>query len=339
MITEVNCMQVAHIGKSVIGYLAFNERGELIASKLFPKDPTIIKEKLTDENPSELEDLKKQLTVKGLEGKLDEKGDAFSKSQFRTIALKLKYYANPVDLNRLIMEVSAQKTKEMIKSQVGKDKIAMQVVSGIDDLEKIVNQLSERLREWFGLHYPEFHVTDHAKYAELVAQYGKRENFPDAKTSMGVDFNEEDAKAVAGYAAAIKELYNQRTILEKYLDVLMKEVAPNTTHMLGAVIAARMISQAGGLERLAKMPSSTIQVLGAEKALFRHLKGQGKPPKHGLIFASPMINQAPREERGKVARILASKLTIAARADAFGGKDISAILKEDLDKKIKDMEK
>lgn len=327
----------AHIGKSVIGFLAFDEKGEFIASKLFPKDAAIIKEKLIEENPSELEDLKKQLKTKGFDGHLDSEGDAFSKSQFRTIATKLKYFQNPMDLNKLIMEVSAAKTKELIKAQVGKDKLAMNVVSGIDDLDKILNQLSERLREWFGLHYPELHVGDHEKYAELVAAYGNRERFPDAVTSMGVDFDEKDASAVAGYASAIKELYKQRTELTKYLNVLMKEVAPNTTALLGETVAARMIVQAGGLEKLAKMPSSTIQVLGAEKALFRHLKGQGKPPKHGIIFASPMINQAQREDRGKIARILASKLTIAARADAFGGKDISAVLKEDLERKIKEV--
>jgi nucleolar protein 56 len=122
--------------------------------------------------------------------------------------------------------------------------------------------------------------------------------------------------------------------LENYVDSVMDEVAPNTKTIAGSLLGARLIAIAGGLINLAKLPASTIQVLGAEKALFRSLKTKARPPKHGIIFQHPLIHDAQRWQRGKIARALAGKLSIAARVDAFNGKYAGDELKADLEKRI-----
>ena len=135
----------------------------------------------------------------------------------------------------------------------------------------------------------------------------------------------------------IDTIKNEMKKLEKQIDLDMHNNAPNISNIIGSLVGARLISLAGGIERLATMPSSTIQLLGAEKALFRYKKEGGKPPKHGVIFQHPKINRNPKEMRGKIARIFASKIAIAAKADAFTKRDISKDLKDELDIRIKDI--
>ena len=125
--------------------------------------------------------------------------------------------------------------------------------------------------------------------------------------------------------------------MEKYLDDLLKEVAPNLRELAGSTIAARLISLSGGLDKLVKKPSSTIQLLGAEKALFRFLHGRGRSPKYGLLFMHNMVQNAPNEKKGKIARVLASKLSIAAKIDYYGKGNLSVELKKTLDDKIKNI--
>ncbi|MEM4706946.1 MAG: hypothetical protein QXW27_05340, partial [Candidatus Methanomethylicaceae archaeon] len=126
---------------------------------------------------------------------------------------------------------------------------------------------------------------------------------------------------------------------EKYIDEVMKEVAPNVRELVGSILGARLIALSGGLEALAKKPASTIQVLGAEKALFRALRTGARPPKHGIIFQSPLIHSSPKWQRGKIARTLAGKLSIAARVDAFGGAFIANKLKKELEERISEIKK
>jgi nucleolar protein 56 len=119
----------------------------------------------------------------------------------------------------------------------------------------------------------------------------------------------------------------------------MKEIAPNLESIAGATIGARLIAKSGGLKELANLPASTIQVLGAEKALFKHLKYGTKPPKHGILFQHPLVHSAPKWQRGKIARLLANKISIAARADYFSQKDIRDILRRDIDKRVEMIKK
>jgi nucleolar protein 56 len=122
--------------------------------------------------------------------------------------------------------------------------------------------------------------------------------------------------------------------MEKYLENLLKEFAPNFSAVAGPLLAARLINLAGGFDKLAKKPSSTIQLLGAEKALFRYLHGHGKSPKHGVLFTHNLIQQAPAKKRGKIARVIASKLSIAIKMDYYGKEDKSEELKKDLKQRI-----
>jgi nucleolar protein 56 len=136
----------------------------------------------------------------------------------------------------------------------------------------------------------------------------------------------------------VLELYKLRQALEDYLNALMEEIAPNVKALAGSLLGARLIALAGGLTNLAKKPASTIQVLGAEKALFRSLKTGTRPPKHGIIFQHALLHEAKRWQRGKIARVLAGKLAIAARIDAFGGKYAGEELKADLEKRVEEIQ-
>jgi nucleolar protein 56 len=196
-------------------------------------------------------------------------------------------------------------------------------------------------------------VEKHETYSKLVLGLGRRENFTaeslekqglsSAKAghiaeasirSMGAELTDEDIKQIQGLCKRTLELYDLRRDLQSYADSTVEEVAPNVQALVGSLLAARLIALVGGLTNLAKKPASTIQVLGAEKALFRSLKTGTRPPKHGIIFQDTMINEAKRWQRGKISRALAGKLAIAARTDAFSGRYIGDSLKADLEKRI-----
>jgi nucleolar protein 56 len=149
---------------------------------------------------------------------------------------------------------------------------------------------------------------------------------------MGAALDEEDMEALQSYTQRVMDLYRERERLTEYISALANETAPNVAHLAGPVLGAKLIDKAGGLRRMAMMPSSTIQVLGAEKAMFRALKSNAKPPKHGLLFQHPYVHGAPKDKRGSRARALAAKLAIAARADVFSGEFIAGDLLAQLEK-------
>ena len=219
----------------------------------------------------------------------------------------------------------------------------MQTVRAIEEIDKMINVFVERLREWYGLHFPELErgIENHKKFAEIVSKYGRRENMREweklAKDSIGVEISKEDEEILKKYASHILGLFSLRESLEKYLEKLLKDVAPNLQAVAGTTLAARLINKAGGLEKLAKMASSTIQLIGAEKALFRYLRGKGKSPKHGIIFTHPYVMKAPRKLRGKIARALASKLSMAAKMDFYTKEFRGDVLKKELEKKVREI--
>jgi nucleolar protein 56 len=271
-------------------------------------------------------------------------------------ALELDFVEKPEQLRVRVHNVSIELAKMKVKTTVERrDLLVAQAVQTVDDLDKSLNIFMSRLREWFGLHYPELDrlLDKHETYARLVVNLGTRGNFtaenlekeglPKAKSqaiakvavaSMGADLSDEDLNQIQGMCRNVLELYAVRQSLEKYVDTVMEEVAPNTRAIGGSLLGARLLALAGGLLNLAKLPASTIQVLGAEKALFRSLKTKARPPKHGIIFQHPLIHDAKRWQRGKIARALAGKLAIAARVDAFKGKYMGDKLKADLEKRI-----
>jgi nucleolar protein 56 len=261
----------------------------------------------------------------------------------------------------LLRSFSTEITKIRIKEeQQRRDKIIIQIIEGIDELNKTINILVGRLVEWYGLYFPELYniLKDNERFVDLIIKEPNRFNINEeiltklgysekvsekiieaSIKSAGADFDEKDLNAIRNFAEKIKHLYEENRRLEKYLDELMKEIAPNLESIAGATIGARLIAKSGGLKELANLPASTIQVLGAEKALFKHLKYGTKPPKHGILFQHPLVHSAPKWQRGKIARLLANKISIAARADYFSQKDIRDILRRDIDKRVEMIKK
>jgi nucleolar protein 56 len=144
----------------------------------------------------------------------------------------------------------------------------------------------------------------------------------------------EDLGPILDLAKTLKDIYERKDQLEEFLKNKMDENAKNITYLVGPIIGARLIAKAGSLNKLSKLPSGTIQVLGAEKALFRHLKEGSNPPKHGFLFQHPLVHRAPYWQRGKIARAFASKIAIAAKLDVHSDKNIGEDLKNDLLKRI-----
>ena len=258
--------------------------------------------------------------------------------------------------NEFVRRVTLELARaEVARATAKRDLSAVQAVRAMDDLDKTLNLLAGRVREWYGLHFPEMDriVERHDTYARLVAKLGNRTNFSadailseglpkekseelakSASRSMGANIEASDLAILQSFCNLMLDLYKFREKTETYVDECLKEVAPNMTAIIGAPLSARLMSIAGSLDNLAKMPASTLQVLGAEKALFRSLKTGARPPKHGVIFQHTAIHQSPRWQRGKIARALSGKLSIAARVDAFGGEFVGEKLRSSVDKKI-----
>ena len=257
-------------------------------------------------------------------------------------------------LRDFAIQLSSSKITEVSGSP---DLHVIQSINTLDDTDKIINGISSRLREWYGLHFPELdNIIDSVNgYAQIVLA-GKRENmsddvfvnagFPDSKIQMlsvvkgksrGGDITEENLLMVQALAKNILELFDMRKNLETQIDAQMEEIAPNITAVLGTTVGARILAKAGSLVKLSKMPASTIQVLGAEKALFRALKTGSNPPKHGLLFQHAVVHAAPRWQRGKIARAIAAKAAIAARVDVHGA-GLNETLLEKLNIRVKEIE-
>ena len=160
-----------------------------------------------------------------------------------------------------------------------------------------------------------------------------------ASSSIGAELSDFDLNYIGVLAGIILDLYKLRDTLDDYIEAVMKEVAPNITALVSSKLGARLLSLAGGLDKMARLPASTIQVLGAEKALFRALRTGGKPPKHGVIFQYPAIHRAPRWQRGKIARALAAKLAIAAKVDLFTGRYVGDRLLEEFQQRVEEIKK
>ncbi len=377
----------ATIVECVIGVFGFGEVNELVDKIFFPKDPKEVAERLgkieTGKVIDEIATLVKKLKDKGFthfmfenpevardtRTKLNVEVDAVSPSEagellrknLDKIAAEVGFVNQATELRAWIHNVSMELTKIRVKQAVEKrDLVATQAIQTIDDLDKTQNLFMSRVREWYGLHFPELNrlIEKHGTYARLVANLGGRNNLtpenlegeglPKAKakqiaesaqTSMGADLGVEDINQIQAICKNTLDLYNVRQTLEEYLDSVMDKIAPNLRTLAGSLLGARLIAIAGGLKNLAKMPASTIQVLGAEKALFRALRSGTRPPKHGIIFQHTFLHEAKRWQRGKVARALAGKLAIAARTDAFSGKYVGDKLKANLEKRIKEIQK
>lgn len=347
----------AYVVTTPLGVFGVSEEKEIVEFEKFPEDPKEVAKKIIKSERGVIEEERKvykKLSSKGFdtfftvykEGYGFEKNDEienFLKENLRKFAIEKGIFKNEKELNEFLTKVSIEISKERIKTSVSKDVLIMQVIRALDEIDRVLNIFVERLREWYGVHFPELDkaIENHRKFVELVSKFGKRENMKGweklARESVGIEISEEDEKILKEYAIYVLDLFELRRKLENYLEKLVREIAPNLQTIAGTVLAAKLINKAGGLEKLAKMASSTIQLIGAEKALFRYLRGKGKSPKHGIIFTHPYIMKAPKKLRGKIARALASKLSIAAKIDYYSKEYRGEELKKDLEKKVREI--
>ena len=212
----------------------------------------------------------------------------------------------------LLQKVCIAGSEQAVKEQyAAKDVELLQMVRTLDEMDTVVNLLSERVADWYQIRHPSFS----RKYRRTPAHVL-------VKSVSG------RGGALGKVAAGVTGLADTRTALAKEVSARACEVMPNTSALIGGLVAARLLSQAGGLKELSRLPASVIQVLGARTALFAHIRTNAPSPKHGIIFQHRRVHNAPREARGKVARVLAGKLAIAARLDYYRGCAVPAFLED-----------
>ncbi|MCL5111401.1 MAG: NOP58 family protein [Candidatus Marsarchaeota archaeon] len=231
--------------------------------------------------------------------------------------------------------------------------VLMQAVNAYLETNRSLNLAYERLSEWFGIYLPEVKMASPETLAKLVMAVqssGKdeaaiNEAIGDAGrageihnkllSTIGRAMDGEDSSAISEFAQMTLDMSDSLKRLDSYIKKASTRVMPNTTYLTDHMIAAELLSRAGSMERLATMPASTVQLLGAEKALFKHIKFGSRPPKYGILFKIPEITNAPREIRGRIARVYATKICIALKADHFSKNFIAERLKKDLNESIK----
>lgn len=256
---------------------------------------------------------------------------------------KLIKQLQPGDIDRAILGLGHAYSRAKVKFSVNKsDNHIIQAIATLDEVDKNVNTLAMRLRESYSWSFPELSkiVSNNDQYAKLVLKIGDKARLSEddvhdlaalvdedegvaqaiiraARTSMGRDLSEADMEIVMNHATRTASLAAYRKQLAHYLSNRMNSVAPNLASLIGDTVGARLISKAGSLTNLSKYPASTVQILGAEKALFRALKTKGNTPKYGLIYHSSFIGKTGAKSKGRISRFLANKVSIASRIDNF----------------------
>ncbi|KYH38770.1 MAG: rRNA biogenesis protein Nop56/Nop58 [Candidatus Hecatellales archaeon B24] len=378
-------MAKAYLVETAFGLLALNDKGEIMDKAFFPKKPekaaSLLLKIESGEVTSEVKRLVEKLKASGfthlvfeneklaaavkdrlkveVEVESPSRAGEAVRSNLAETAVEIGYVGKPEQFYDRLREISTWVSRLRVREAAArKDKVVVQAVSAVDELDKALNVMAGRIREWFGLHFPELNrlVEAHETYARLVASLGGKENFTveklveagvpkgkakaveeAARTSLGAPMDREDLESLQSLCRLCLEGFKMRKTLAERVDKILDEIAPNLKALAGPTISARLISLAGGLEELARLPSSTIQVLGAEKALFRALRTGARPPKHGIIFQHPLLHQAPRWQRGKIARAVAGKISIAAKVDVFSGNFVGDRLKADLERRVREI--
>jgi len=244
----------------------------------------------------------------------------------------------PDDMDTTSLGLSHSLSRHKVKFSADKvDTMIIQAISLLDDLDKELNTYAMRTSEWYGWHFPELAkiINDNLAYARLVLKIGMRSNaskvdlseiLPEeietavkaaAEVSMGTEITSEDLENIQMLAEQVVSFSEYRSQLSSYLSSRMQAIAPNLTALVGELVGARLIAHAGSLTNLMKQPASTIQILGAEKALFRALKTKHDTPKYGLIYHASLVGQATGKNKGKIARVLAAKAALGLRVDGM----------------------
>jgi nucleolar protein 56 len=369
---------------TIIGFLALNEEETLIDFEFFPKDVESVSCNL------------KKIKIGSMSGSLrdlikrckkpdvlfvfeDEKlaKSVYKELKIRTKIEKASHEARKVrdQLGKIAVEygfmssldefkkhrerVAFYLAREQMKTALSRaDLFLVNAIHTYDELDRSINLYTNKIREWYGIHFPELDnlVSDHEIYLKLVAEIGERTNFSqsnlkdfesrlknveqieiNALESIGSSASDNDIQIISQIASRVLLFHEIKESLEKYIEEVMEQISPNIKELVGAKLGARIIASAGGLMKLATKPSSTIQILGAEKALYRSIRTGSRPPKHGFIFQHPQVHGSPKRLRGKIARAIAGKIAIAARIDAYGGEFQGEILKNKLDTRINEI--
>ena len=244
----------------------------------------------------------------------------------------------PEDINTMSLGLSHSLSRHKLKFSPDKvDTMIIQAIALLDDLDKELNTYAMRVKEWYGWHFPEMAriINDNLAYSRVILAMGMRTSAAEtdlsdvlpeeietavkaaAEVSMGTEITDDDLDNIKALAEQVVGFTEYRAQLSSYLTARMQAIAPNLTTLVGELVGARLIAHSGSLMNLAKSPASTIQILGAEKALFRALKTKHDTPKYGLIYHASLIGQASGKNKGKIARMLATKSTLGLRVDAL----------------------
>lgn len=348
-----------YITYCIKGFLAFSEDFELITQKLFPKESIVTalmeieNKKIVSQEKEIIEEVSKDYDKIIIESnkRISDYSclKSFDKLEIKTPNAGGEYLRSNLekfvgdDYLEVYQQLAIAKMKEASKSE---DKHLIQAINSIDEIDESISKLIERIKEWYALYFPEMDVIkNNETYVRLIAENKTKEKIIEAKPDVFLidsdydeEINQSDLDIMNNYANSIYELQKSRKSIENYIEDKMESLAPNLKLLVGASLGAKLISHAGGLKRLATYPSSTVQIMGAEKALFRHLKSGDRPPKYGLIYQHPQIRGAKWWNRGKIARMLASKISLACRKDIFT-KDFDSNIYDEFIEKAEQIEK
>ncbi len=230
-------------------------------------------------------------------------------------------------------------TRKAVQESVDEDLFIINAVNNIEELQRQINMFSKRLREWYSLYLPELDrkIADHSGFIKAVL-HDDKDGFlktEGIRVTMGAELKREDLEPILSLARTINQLVEEENLLSEYLEQLMKARCINVTTISGALIGAKLLRGAGSLRKLAMMRSSTVQLIGAEKALFRHIRTGARPPKYGYLIQHPLVQRVKKEDKGRAARAIADKIFVAARLDYFKGEFMGDKLLKEAEVKFK----
>ena len=347
-----------YITYCVKGFFAFNGENELICEKLFPEDEVISRLAEIDDKKIVLEESQiinevsseyDEIIIESNKRLSDYGNDRITIKNPNPAGDYLRSHYDEFDLNsdEIISTYQNLAIYKIKKESAGEDKHLIQAINSIDEIDEAISKLIERIREWYALYFPEMDtIKNNETYIRLISQNKTKEEilkakpdaFPQDILDLDDNINPMDLEIMNNYAKSIHELQKSRKNIEDYIDSKMESIAPNLRLLVGSTLAAKLISHAGGIKRLAMYPSSTVQIMGAEKALFRHLKSGDRPPKYGLIYQHPQVRGAKWWNRGKIARMLAGQISFAARRDIFT-KTFDENIADDFKSRVEEIEK
>ena len=361
-----------YITQCIAGFIAFDEDLQIVKYRLFEEEELVsnlikIEEnEILDEEIDLINELESAIgnedriviestkrrsqykelnTYENIEIKTPNKGGEYLRTNLENVLKEIGFAQSQEEIIKTYEKLAICKIK---KSSQEEDKLLIQAINSVDDIDESISKLVERIRDWYTIYFPEMDtISNNETYIKLIAESENREdileNFKehfseDIDESAGADIEGEDLEMLKSFAESIYSLQKSRRELEIYIDSKMEAIAPNLRDLVGSTLGAKLIAHIGSIKRLATYPASVIQIMGAEKAIFRHLKTGERPPKHGLIFQHPSVRGAKWWNRGKVARNLALKITLAVRKDVFSG-EYDPSIAEDYLKKVEQIEK